>query len=234
MNKYLAFLTFLATVMFALSTLAFFGTYDPSAFPMPTEQPFITPSPYTFGIWIVIYVWLIYGSFMSWRRHPEDAAWQAGRWPLIGSMIAGSLWPWYFQTSPLVGTIIIAVMFAFAAISLFRTPNEEPIIGIYPVGLYVGWLSAATGVSLGAWLFDAQTGSNIVVSIIGLVVAAAFGIFMITRKPAAMTITIAVVWALVGLIVGNLGGNGSTLMAVLCAIGAVAIGLYGFRAWKAV
>lgn len=235
MAKYSGLLTFIASLIFAGSTLAFFGTFDPGVFPSrpDVERVFMSPATYTFLIWTVIYIWLIYATFMQWRKHDTDTLWMAMRNPLIISMIIGAFWPWNFQAGGAVGTVIIIGMLVFAVLSLFRTPEEEPVIGIYPIGLYVGWLCAATGVSLASWLFKMGVASNMVVSSVSLVVAAALAAYVITKKPAAITVTAAAIWALIGVIVQNING-GSTTFAALCFVGILGLGYLGFSKYKEV
>ncbi len=218
---------FISSLVFAGSTFLFFGTYDPSQFPTPAVQPYFTPAPYTFGIWAVIYLWLGIGTFMQWRKHGHEMAWQEMCWPLIISMLVGAIWPWTFQSSSGIGTLIIVVMLIGAAWSLVRTPITTPWIGIYPIGLYVGWLCAATGVSLTVWLVEAGIMGNMLGSLIGLIVGAALGLVMIWRKPSAITLMVAVVWALVGVIVDNVQNQGPTSFIIFTALGAIVIAVYG-------
>lgn len=197
---------FLVTLAFALSPALTpgFGGFRPDQFPFPQENPPVQPAGYAFSIWGVIYLWLTVSAvFGLWKRR-EDPAWDATRLPLLLSLAVGAVWLSVAITSAIWATILIWVMLIGALAALIRTPETDLWLLRAPIGLYAGWLTAASAVSLGliapGWgvpPFGAQ-GWAIVALSIGL----ALGIAML-RVRASLLYGIAIVWALVAVTVRN-------------------------------
>ena len=145
---------FILTILFAISP-AFvqdFGGFDPNQFPVPQDNPPVQPAGYAFAIWGVIYLWLIGGmGYGLWKRR-EDAAWHPMRLALIPSLAVGAIWLAVAVASPVWASVLIWVMLITALMALFRSPLHDKWAAALPLGLYAGWLSAASCVSLGLLL----------------------------------------------------------------------------------
>ena len=142
--------TFGAALMFAAAPFFTpFSGFDPDAYPIPQNNPPVQPAGYAFAIWGVIYVWLVISTAIGATIRRNAADWDAHRLPLLGSLLIGSVWLWVADKSPVWATVLIWIMLALAIWALIKTPKRERILLRAPVGLYAGWLTAASCVSVG-------------------------------------------------------------------------------------
>lgn len=228
-----AILAFLFAGLFAISPMFVqdFGGFDADQFPVPQIDPPVTPEGYAFAIWGPIYVWLLVGlGFGLWKRR-GDAQWHAMRLALIPSLAVGSVWLTVAVASPVWASVLIWVMLLGALVALFRSPREDPWFAALPVGLYAGWLSAASCVSLGllAAGYGYLDGTTAALAAIFLALVIASGVQNQLRR--APSYGIAVIWALVAVVVQNLGSD--VAVAALAGGGAVAMVWPTFKAWRA-
>jgi len=228
-----AILAFISAILFALSPLFVpgFGGFDPDRFPIPQNNPPVQPAGYAFAIWGVIYLWLIAGlGFGLWRRR-NDPAWHAMRLALIPSLLIGAVWLPVALQSPIWATVLIWAMLVPALLALFRSPRQDRWAAALPVGLYAGWLSAASCVSLGllaaGYGYADETTAALVALFLALVLASAVQ-NQLRRAP---SYGIGVIWALVAVVVQNMTQD--ITVAALAAGGALALILPTFKAWRA-
>jgi len=227
-----AILAFLFAILFAISPVFVpdFGGFSADQFPIPQNEPPVQPEGYAFAIWGVIYLWLVVGlGFGLWKRR-EDAQWHPMRLALIPSLAVGSVWLAVAMASPIWASVLIWVMLITALVALFRSPVEDRWYASLPVGLYAGWLSAASCVSLGLLAagygyLDATTAALAAI-FLALVIASAVQ-SQLGRVP---SYGIAVIWALVAVVVHNMGSN--VTVAALAAGGAIALIWPTFKAWR--
>lgn len=224
-----SFLVLLLALSFAASPLLVpgFGGYDPSQFPVPMESPPVQPAGYAFSIWGVIYAWLIaMAGFGAWRRR-GDLVWDATRLPLIASLAVGTVWLPVAKASPVWATVLIFAMLIPALLALLRTPQEDPWLLRAPIGLYAGWLSAASCVSLGLLLAGfgipplGITGWAVAALALALAIAAAM-----LRARGSIAYGAAVVWALIAVF----AQNGADLVGLFGAGAAIAVAALTARA----
>ena len=218
-----ALLVLLTALAFAISPflLEDFGGYDPDQFPIPFADPPASPAGYAFAIWSVIYIWLaVMAGFGLWKR-VGDPAWDGTRSPLIASFGIGAIWLPVAQVSPIWATVLIWAMLVPALMALLRTPARDVWWLRVPIGLYAGWLTAASCVSVALVL----TGYGLPPlgpfgwAIAAQVAALAIAVPML-RVVAAPSYGIALVWALVAIAVRN-----GTDLPGLAAMGAAALAL---------
>jgi hypothetical protein len=228
-----ALVVFILAVLFALSPflVSDFGGFDPDQFPIPQIDPPVQPAGYAFAIWGVIYLWLIIGTgFGLWKRR-DDALWHPMRIALIPSLAVGTIWLAVALKSPVWAAILIWIMLISALIALFRSPTQDRWFAAFPLGLYAGWLSAASCVSLGllaaGYGYLDETTAALAALFLALVMASALQ----SQLGRAPSYGIGVIWALVAVVVQNLGVN-STVSA-LAAGGALALVMPTFKAWRA-
>jgi len=226
----MALITFLLAIGFAVSPVLTpgFNGFSPDQFPVPQDNPPVQPAGYAFAIWGVIYLWLIVGLGYGLLRRRNDDDWSEMLKPLAVSLAIGCTWLAVAMASPIWATVLIWAMLVTALMALFRAPRGDVWWAALPVGLYAGWLSAASCVSLGllgagyGWA-DAQTMALICV-FLALVLASAIQ----SQLGRAPTYGIAVIWALLAVVIRNMDGN--LTVAALAAGGAVALIVPTFKA----
>ncbi len=233
MHASLALLSVVLCLTFAGSTLWVpdFGGFEADQFPIPQNDPPVQPAGYAFAIWGVIYLWLLAGMLFGLWKRADDPDWHAMRAPLCMSLAVGSIWLPVAVQSPVWAAILIWAMLLPALVALFRAPKQDRLWALAPVGLYAGWLSAASCVALGliatgyGYLDQATAAFGFV--FLALVVASAVQ-NQLKRGP---SYGIAVIWALLAIVVQNLSGQPT--VAALAFGGALALILPVWRAWRA-
>lgn len=229
-NTY-AWLTLILTATFVVSpafTNPFMG-FTADQLPYPQIDPPVQPAGYAFAIWGLIYSWLIVSAvFGVWKRR-SDAAWDHVRAPLMISLAVGTPWLAIANASAVWATITIFIMSAAAIVALIRAPKVDGWWLQAPVGIYAGWLTAASFVSLGS----TAAGYGIALGSLGwayLAIILALGVTLavIARKPSAPEYGITVIWALIGIIVANL--SGAVGVMILAAAGIIVV---AGATWKA-
>jgi len=196
-----------------------FGGFDADQFPVPQIDPPVQPEGYAFAIWGVIYAWLIVGAgFGAWKRW-NDPAWAAMRPALALSLAVGAVWLPVALRSPVWATVLIWVMLLTALWALWRSPRTDAWAAAWPVGLYAGWLSAASCVAVGLLLagygLSGQMAAAWVMVTLAIALAGAVQ-WVLGRAP---TYGLAAIWALIAVTVQNgFGGVGLLALAGAAAL----------------
>ena len=224
MIRYLPHLTLLFAVLFALSPLARggFNGFTPDQFPVVQHRWPVQPAGWAFSIWGLIYLWLIAGSVWGLLKAPYDPEWQRMRRPLLVSLIVGTFWIAAANASPILATAMIVVMVVAAIIAFLRAGHGQPFWQVGPVGLYAGWLTAATGVAIAVLLSGYGIMSARPAAMLLIVVVLALALWVQSRRPSGVTYPIAVAWALIGIVAAN-WGSGHSHVAFLAGLGIVAL-----------
>ena len=227
MTRALAILLFVAAIAFALAPLATpgFNGFEPDQFPVPQIDPPAQPAGYAFAIWGVIYVWLIVGTGFQMLKRADDPAWEPVRLPLLLSLLAGAPWLAVAQQSAFWATVWIWVMWAAAVLALLRAPQKDGWFGHWPIGLYAGWLTGASCVSLALMLAGFGVTDEKIAAWVALTLALVVAYRVMHHRPDAPSYPLAVIWALIGVVVANwpdgalsalgLSLAGSVLLAVI-------------------
>ncbi|MGP9789321.1 hypothetical protein [Roseinatronobacter sp. NSM] len=225
MKQLLPTLTLLATAAFVLSPYVTdpFSGFDPQRFPVPQLDPPVQPAGYAFAIWGIIYLWLAVFAVMGVYARRQDAGWHRVQAPMILSLGPGALWLWIAGFSPIGATVLIFWMLFFAVQALLRAPSQDRWVLQAPIGLYAGWLTAAAHVSLGVSLGGYGLASPLWAAIIALAGATALAVWVLARRPDSPDYSVAVIWALIGVLVANLGGA-PVILAVTAAALLVVVG----------
>ncbi|MHA7887004.1 hypothetical protein [Roseicyclus sp.] len=202
--KLKAVLLVVATVAFVVTPLITqpFTGFDPAQLPVPVDDPPIQPEGYAFSIWGVIYLWLLGSAGYGLFRRDTAQDWDAGRWGLIVSIAIGASWISIALRDPVIATLLIWLMLIGALWALVRAPKRDRAWNALPVGLYAGWLTAASCVALGTVAMGYGLASPAVISWAGLALALAIAL-PLTRHLRVPTYPIAVGWALLGVVVAN-------------------------------
>lgn len=218
------------TIAFAISP-AFtpgFGGYDPDQFPRRIAQPAILPAGYAFSIWGLIYLWLILHALFGLVQRPDDPWWSATRAPLIGSLALGSIWLAVAVQSPVMASVLITVMLLLALAALFRAPaRPDRWLLLAPLAIYAGWLTAATGVSIGVLLTGYGWLPETSAAVLMLCVVLGTAVLVQLRLQRAPEYGLTVIWAAIAIIVANGQGN-----LTVSAGAAVAILILALTAYK--
>ena len=198
-----------------------FSGFRTDQLPIPQIEPPVQPEGYAFAIWGLIYSWLVVSAVFGLWKRADDPRWDRARWPLIVSLGVGTPWLAVANTSARWATVLIFGMAAGAILALLRAPQEDGWWFRVPVGIYAGWLTAASFVSLGS----TAAGYGILTGQVGWAYLGILGALIIASivmlRSAAPSYGLTVVWALVGICVAN----GMTVASVtaLAAVGIVII-----------
>ncbi|MDE0589123.1 hypothetical protein OU789_04215 [Halocynthiibacter sp. C4] len=202
-----ALLTLVLAIAFAIAPLLTspFSGFDSEQLPIPQIDPPIQPAGYAFAIWGLIYIWLIVSAAFGYLKRREDPEWQRARLPLSFSLAIGVPWLAIANTSAIWATITIFLMALGTVVALLHAPNRDRWMFQAPVGIYAGWLTAATCVSLGTTMagygvFLGALGWTYCGISLGLIASVA----VYRQRPNAPEYLIAVIWALVGILVANM------------------------------
>ena len=221
MKQIYALLTLIFTATFVVSpalTSPFSG-FRADQLPNPQINPPIQPEGYAFAIWGLIYGWLVVSAVFGLIKRGDDARWDKARKPLIISLAVGTPWLAVANVSALWATILIFVMAAGAIMALVHAPQKDTWWFKVPVGIYAGWLTAASFVSLGS----TAAGYGVVTDAMGWAYIGIVGALVVAgpilMRTSAPSYGLTVIWALVGIIVAN--GTAVWTVSALAAIGAV-------------
>ncbi|WP_224813953.1 tryptophan-rich sensory protein [Hasllibacter sp. MH4015] len=221
-----AILCLVAAVAFAI--VPFFANpfsgFEPGQFPVPVDTPPIQPAGWAFSIWGVIYVWLIASTGYGLFQRADDARWAPHRPWAFASLAVGAAWIPVANASPVWATILILVMLVTALVAMAKAPVVERGWARWPLGLYAGWLTAASFVSLtnlaaGYGLASAELASWIALPLAVLTAAA------ITLRHWTPTYPAAAAWAAIGIAFANWpsgfawgAATGAVLLAALVSL----------------
>ena len=206
-----------------------FTGYPPETFPVVIDRPAIQPAGYAFSIWSVIYLWLIAHAVMGFWKRAKSIDWDDTRLPLSAALAFGTVWLWIAPNFPMIATIVIIFML-IAALSAFLVADEfyDRWILSAPLGLFAGWLSAASAVSVGILLAGYRILSNADAAFVMLGVILVLAYVVQYLRPEMPTYGIAVIWALIGVVVVNLRDH----IIVSAAAGGVAFLLGSLLLWQ--
>lgn len=219
-----SYLILIAAVAFAVAPFLSpeFGGFDPDRYPIPQNNPPVQPIGWAFSIWGVIYLWLLVHAVFGVWRHRHDVHWDAGRVALLISLGLGAAWLPIALVSPIWATVLIWVMLLSALVALHQSREAAPAwIAIWPLGLYAGWLTAASFVSIG--LFGAGYGIGFGAfgwTVTALLLAVVFAL-LAQRHLGVWTYGAAVCWGLLGIMARNIGSE--PLIASLAGVAALLI-----------
>jgi hypothetical protein len=199
-----AVLVMVATIAFVVTPFIAdpFTGFDPALFPVPVDDPPIQPAGWAFAIWGVIYLWLLVSAGYGLFKRDVDPDWDRLRWPLFVSVGIGASWISVALIAPVLATVLIWLMLIGAVIALRLAPTRDfPWLAL-PLGLYAGWLTAASSVALATVLAGYGWGSVTVMSWIGVGLALVIAI-TVAQSVRVPTYPLAVAWALAGIVAAN-------------------------------
>lgn len=193
----------------------------------------ITPAPYVFSIWGLIYlfllVFIIYQAIPAYREHPLVK--------VVGLLFAVSslfniiwLFVWHYQKvgwSMIVMLLILATLIVIylrlGAVTAEKTIYDRIIVK-YTFSLYLGWITAATIVNFNVLLYNIGwlgTGTGgIIFTMLMIIVAGlvALAVFYLRQD---YIFTAVFVWALIGIGVRHV--SGPVILTIFAWLAAAAI-----------
>ncbi|MBB3711003.1 hypothetical protein FHS00_000556 [Limimaricola variabilis] len=197
-----------------------FTGFTADQLPIPQIDPPVQPAGWAFAIWGLIYLWLIVSAaYGVWKRADADD-WHRARLPLLVALGVGTPWLAIANTSAIWATITIFLMAAGAIGAFLAAPRRDVWLARVPFGIFAGWLSAASFVSLGSMaagygLAMGQTGW----AILCVIFATLLALLVQSRRPQAAEYGLTVAWALVAIVAANgLTVPGLVALASLAAV----------------
>ena len=228
-----AILVVAATVAFvtAPALTSGFGGFAPDIFPIPQDRPPVQPAGYAFAIWGPIYLGLFAHAVFGLFARAEDRGWDRGRWPLILSLAVGASWIAVANVNAVWATVLIWIMLggALGALALNGRGEGWPLagpdrwVGQLPLGVYAGWLTAASWVAVGFMLGGYGVLSPVWAAAVALPCAVAMAALVQLWLWRAPEYGLTVIWALVALIVANWGAAWGLVALALAGVAAMAL-----------
>ena len=200
-----------------------FGGFYTESFPVQVDRWPAQPVGWAFSIWGLIYLGLILAAVWALWRPETMPGWGRAAWPLGISLFIGVFWIEAALRSPSIATAMILVMAAAAIMAMLRVgPGWREWA---PIGLYTGWLTAASGVALsvvatGYGILPPRTAA---IALIICVLIAAVAVAFV--RPHVWSYRAGVIWALFGVIVAN-AGAGDWLIAMICGAGIIILAMF--------
>jgi hypothetical protein len=224
-------LTLIATALFLLSPFVTppFTGFDPTRFPVPQVNPPVQPAGYAFAIWGLIYLWLAVLAVTGATSRRADPVWTGIHLPLTLSLGPGALWLWVAGFAPITASVLILWMLGCALWALARAPQTDRWLLQAPIAIYAGWLTAAAHVSAGVVLGGYGWLSSEAAALLALASALGVTLVVLRARPQAPEYGLTVIWALVGVMVGNLDGS----ILVFWAAGAALTAIAALLLWRA-
>ena len=212
----------LLAVAFAVSPFLSngFGGFYRESFPVQVDRWPAQPIGWAFSIWGVIYLGLILAAAWAVWRPASMPGWPRAAGTLGASLFIGVFWIDAAMRAPPVATVMILIMAPTAVMAMLRVGSDwrEWV----PVGLYAGWLTAASGVAVsvvatGYGIVSPRTAA--IVMILCVLIAA---VVVAAARPRIWSYRAGVIWALFGVIVANAAAQ-DWLIVVICGVGIVVL-----------
>lgn len=209
-------------IAFAASPLVSdgFGGFYPESFPVQVERWPAQPVGWAFSIWGLIYAGLIAGAVWAAWRPDQSPGWGRAAWPLGISLFIGIFWIEAAMRAPVIATAMILPMAAAAIVAMRRAGADWR--AWLPLGLYAGWLTAASGVAVSVVVTGYGLAGARVAAIVLILAVLAVALAVAATRPRIWSYTFGVGWALLGVIVAN-AAAGDWIIVAICAIGIVAL-----------
>ncbi|MEI4486872.1 hypothetical protein V8J36_11780 [Frigidibacter sp. MR17.14] len=230
-NKSRALWLFALTIALALSPLIAPSVrgYDPRDFAYSIADPLIQPAGYTFSIWLPLFAALIWHGWTGFATRAVAADWDRIRPPMIVAVLIAALWLNVAALLPLLATAMILGMAGSAVAALLRIGVTAERALRWPVAAFAGWSTAAAGVAVGVVAggmgLISQFLAALTILLVLLIVGAA--VALKARSPLYAGV---LVWALLGIFVGNLGDAPAVRYGAL--LGALIMTLVAAKAWR--
>lgn len=214
------------TIGFALSPFFSngFGGFYPESFPVQLDRWPAQPAGWAFSIWGLIYLLLVVTA-AGWALRPQaDASLSPLFWPLGLSLCLGVFWVEAAMRSPVLATGMILPMATGAIIAMLKLHGHWR--DWLAIGLYAGWLTAASGVAVSIVLSGYGVLAPRVAAFALILVVLALALLITRQRPDILSYRAGVIWALIGVILANIQAKDYSI-AGLSTAGIVALVVAG-------
>lgn len=175
----------------------------------------LTPSGFTFTIWGLIYVSLIYFSLNQLRllkihefSTSRHRLFQLHGWYFLVSML-NAIWIILWQYQILFGSLIVIIAMLYGLVQIILLLRKQPLSLRFPFSLYAAWITVATVANFSIYLVTTeyvslvtiawnQPGAVIQTSLVLMIVSLLTGIWMWREKD--VIVGAVVIWSWLGLI----------------------------------
>lgn len=201
-----AWLLVLVTLLFVIAPFfaKSFRGYAPEDFPNPITDLPVQPAGWAFSIWSVIYLGLLLMAIFGAVKQAQNEDWDRTRLPMIISIGLGVSWLEVAQVAPIAATVQIFGMAASAIWAMTRLSQKSTLLLDGAIGLYAGWVTAASGVSLGVVLTGYGLLRPDAAAIVCLSLICIVAVVVKLRCHAPLTYALAVAWAFFGVLMANI------------------------------
>ena len=145
---------------------------------------------------------------------------------LLVSLALGAFWIETAHHTPLGATALIVAMLVPALLAFLRAGRRDAVWQVRPVALYAGWLTAATGASIGMVLGGWGILSEQAAAILCLLAVTGAALAVQAVRPREWAYPAGVIWALLGIFAANLSPANPPVL-ILSALAALLL------AWRA-
>lgn len=197
----------------------------------------ITPAPYAFSIWILIYALLaafvIYQYFVNDESRTASAIVNICPYFCLSSA-ANTLWiiAWHYKLTIvsvlLLAILLISIIYIVSILAGYQFNLKEKILIKYPFSIYFGWITVAALVNAASMLVSLNFGGlgmpanvwAVIMLLIGLLIT-----LWVICKNRDVIYAAAVIWAYIGILVRHLstkGFNGQYKAVIITAVISIA------------
>ena len=151
---------------------------------------------------------------------------------LSASLVVGAAWIPVANRSVFGATILIWIMLITAVLALRAAGTTDRLWLRSPIALYAGWLTAASSVALGLVLAGYGWLGGTTAALVCISLALVIAITVQLARTETPEYSMAVLWALVGVIVSNVDPLNWPVLG-LSAVGIAALGGVAFKGYSA-
>ncbi len=193
----------------------------------------LTPAPYVFSIWGLIYLALIaFAVYQALPRYRENPSVKAVGILFAVSCVFNVLWiflwhyqhvGWSFIVMLLFLATLVIIYLRLGAVTAERSIYDRILVK-FPFSLYLGWISAATLVNFNVWLYNIGwlgTGAGGAFFTILMVIIAALLALAVFYLRQDYIYSAVFVWALIG--IGVRHGSDIIILTIVAWLAAAAV-----------